>query len=229
MQKKSTGILVGAAPLGSEKSFLIECLNQSECISVAADGGLSFFTQENIRPDFWLGDRDSLDENEFQKAKTLFPDLSINPCPMEKDDTDMRLGVLKLKEHDVDTILIFGGLGGERFDHSVANLQLLHEFAWEGIRMILISEKESMYILKEGQSAIYGKECSGKLSVFSMTDKTRITIRDLYYEFDGILDNKRALAVSNEFNKKGGTLKVSEGAALIIRSGIYNPEELYFS
>lgn len=229
MQKKCTGILVGAAPLGAEKSFLIECLNQADCISVAADGGLSFFAQENIRPDYWLGDRDSLDENDFREAKSLFPDLVINPCPKEKDDTDMRLGVLKLKEAGAEKIYIFGGLGGERFDHSVANLQLLHEFAWEGIRMILISEKESMYVLKEGQSVVYNKDCTGMLSVFSVTDKTKIAIRDLYYEFDGVLDNKRALAVSNEFNKKGGTLKVSEGAALIIRSGIYNPEELYFS
>ena len=229
MIKEKTGILVGAAPLGAEKDFLKECLKNSDCISLAADGGLSFFTEENIRPDYWLGDKDSLPEEIFEKAKDRFPELTLNPCSPEKDDTDMRLGVLKLKELGAEMIYVFGGLGGERFDHTVANIQLLHEFTEEGIRMFLLSEKESIYVLTAGQSVRYGKECEGKLSVFSLTDQSRVAIRDFYYEFEGEINNKRVFTVSNEFHKKGGTIEVFEGAALIVRSGIYDPEELSFS
>ena len=80
-----------------------------------------------------------------------------------------------------------------------------------------------------GQRVRYGKECEGKLSVFSLTDQSRVVIRDFYYEFEGEINNKRVFTVSNEFHKKGGTIEVFEGAALIVRSGIYNPEELSFS
>lgn len=230
MQKKEiTGILVGAAPLGAEKTLLTECLDSSDCISVAADGGLSFFVEKNTAPDYWLGDKDSLEDGVFRKAKEAFPDLNPVPCSPEKDDTDMRLGVLKLRELGAKTIYVFGGLGGERLDHTIANIQMLHEFCVEGIRIILISEKESVFVLKAGQSVRYGKECEGILSVFSLTDQSKISIRDFYYEFDGVIDNKRVFTVSNQFHKKGGTVEVFEGAALIVRSGIYDSGELIFS
>ena len=215
--KKETGILVGAAPLGAESLFLMKLLNKKNCISVAADGGLSFFVKNYIAPDFWIGDQDSLDATVFKNAKKLFPGLKLNPCEREKDDTDMRLSMLALKDAGVREIYVFGGLGGNRFDHSIANIQLLHEFAEYKIQSFLISENEYLYVLKAKEKVTYKTEAEGILSVFSLTDETKLAIRELYYEFDGTIDNKRVFTVSNEFNKKGGTVEVFEGAALIVR------------
>ena len=224
-----TGILVGASPLGSEEAFLKKCLEKGNCISVAADGGLSFFARNGIAPDYWIGDLDSADEGVFTEAEEAFSQSEFIRLPREKDDTDMRICMLKLKESGVKTVLIFGGLGGERTDHTIANIQLIHEFAEEGIRAILISEKEYFYVLTAGTSVTYPKDAKGTVSVFSLTETTEISIRDLYYEFEGILDCKRAMGVSNEFCKKGGTLKVSKGAALIVRLESFSEDEEAFS
>lgn len=224
MEISKIGILVGAAPLGAEKTFLSKILAEGNCFSLAADGGLSFFVNEGIAPDYWLGDRDSLEDRDFEKAKEIFPNLDIRPCAPEKDDTDMRMGMLKFNAFGLKKVLIFGGLGGERTDHTLANIQLIHEVAdWE-IRGILISEKEYMYVLKKGESITYPKDREGTISVFSLTDKTKLSLKDFYYEFTGIMDNKRALGVSNEFNQKGGTIEISEGAVLVIRRGFF-PED----
>ena len=215
---KQTGILVGASPLGAEAAFLKECLEKGNCISVAADGGLSFFEENKIAPDYWIGDCDSAGDEAYEKAKGMFHNSSFTLLPREKDDTDMRVCFLKLKELGVKTVLVFGGLGGERTDHTIANIQLMHEFAEEGIRSFLISGSEYFYVLVSGEEIIYPKDAKGTISVFSLTDTTELSIRDFYYEFEGILDNKRARGISNEFCEKGGTLQIAKGAALIVRS-----------
>lgn len=216
---------MGASPLGTEAAYLRECLEKKKCISVAADGGLSFFARNRIAPDYWIGDLDSEEAEEFEKTKSAFPESEFIRLPREKDDTDMRVCMLKLKELGVKTVLIFGGLGGERTDHTIANIQLLHEFAAEGIRAFLISETEYFYVLTSGTSFTYPKDAKGILSVFSLTDETEISIRDFYYEFEGILDNKRVRGISNEFCKKGGTLRIAKGAVLIVRSESFAADE----
>ena len=221
MEKSKIGILVGAAPLGAEKTFLSELLAEGNGFTLAADGGLSFFVNNETAPDYWLGDRDSLEDGDFERAKVLFPDLDIRPCPSEKDDTDMRMGMLKFNAFGLKKVLIFGGLGGERTDHTLANIQLIHEVADWGIRGILISEKEYMYVLKKGERITYPEDREGTISVFSLTDKTKLSLKDFFYEFNGVMDNKRALGVSNEFNQKGGTIEVEEGAVLVIRRGFF--------
>ena len=228
-EKESIGILVGAAPLGAEKQYIETLLNREDAVSVAADGGLSFFADIRKCPDAWFGDGDSLGEEALRKAGDVFPDLLLSPCPKEKDDTDLRLAMLHFKALGIREILIFGGLGGDRPDHTIANIQLLHEFAEEGIRVFVVSEKEYLYVLTKGEKVRYKEETEGILSVFSLTDECSLAIRDLKYEFEGVINNRRVFTVSNEFNKKGGTVEIFEGTALIVRPVSFETDREHFS
>ena len=186
-----------------------------------------FFCKRKNLSFLLVGDRDSVDPSSFEEAKTAFPELDLSPCPREKDDTDMRLGMITLKNLGVKKVLIFGGLGGDRLDHTIANIQLLHEFAEEGIRTILVSEKEYLFVLTDGEEVVYPKEKEGILSVFSLEDETKVVIQGLKYEFEGSLSNKKVLGISNEFNGRGGRIFVSKGAALITRStSLQSPESI---
>ncbi len=228
MVREKIGILVGAYPLGCEKEYLKEILLSKDTVSVAADGGLSFFVKEKITPSFWIGDRDSVQSSAFEEAKILFPKLDLSPCPREKDDTDMRLGMVTLKNLGIGKVLIFGGLGGERLDHTIANIQLLHEFEKEGIRSILVSEKEYLLVLTAGEELVWPKDKEGILSVFSLEEETKISIRDLKYEYEGSLSNKKVLGISNEFNGRGGRISVRKGTALIVRNAYFKTDEEIF-
>ena len=225
MKEERIGILVGAAPLGCEKEYLSRVLRSKDTVSVAADGGLSFFVKEKISPSFWIGDLDSLDPDVPREAKVLFPKLDLTPCPREKDDTDMRLGMMTLKNLGVGTVLVFGGLGGERLDHTIANIQLIHEFAQMGTRAILVSKKEYLLVLTAGEELFFSKEKEGILSVFSLEDETKIAIQGFKYEFEGSLSNKKVLGISNEFNGRGGRIFVFEGEALITRNTFIQSDE----
>ena len=212
------GILVGAAPLGAEEKTLLNILRNKDCVSAAADGGLSFFMEHGIAPDFWIGDGDSLGEEKLKAAAALFPGLDLSPCSPIKDDTDMRLGMLKLKDSGVDTILLFGVFGGERLDHTIANIQLMHEFAEEGITVIGVEEKSFSLCINSGTTVCFAKEEKGVVSVFALSPESTLSIKDLYYEYDGVLTNKKVLGISNEFADKGGVIEVKDGTALIVRN-----------
>jgi len=159
----------------------------------------------------------------------LFPSLDLTPCKREKDDTDTRLAMLKLFDAGVKKVYVFGGLGGKYLDHSIANIQLIHEFTGKGMKAFLISESEYLYVLKAGERVTYPSDSKGIISLFSLSEETTLSIRDLYYEYEGKIDNKRAFTVSNEFHQKGGTIEVFEGAALIVRPVLFSEDHFNIS
>lgn len=67
--KKKLGILVGAAPLGSEREELTELIKKDNVYKIAVDGGITFFLENRIRPDYWLGDMDSFKEKNKDKTE----------------------------------------------------------------------------------------------------------------------------------------------------------------
>ena len=80
---------------------------------IAADAGFQTCRKAGIVPDLLLGDFDSMD----QPADFA----NIHRSPVEKDDTDTMLAVKTALEQGCDTVYIYGGTGGKRLDHTLAN------------------------------------------------------------------------------------------------------------
>lgn len=224
-------ILIGSAPLGAEARLLKEYAAQTtftEDVSTkqrtlpvciyAADGGIRHCLTHGIRPTVWFGDMDSTaPENTVESIGKAFPGLSIETCSPIKDETDMDLGVrmLRTRHPEVQTVLIFGGAGGERLDHMLANFQLMHRYASEGLQIILFSAKDT-YIALHNSSVTLKARPEGTLSVFSLTDIAKeVAIEGAFYEFHGELTNTFALGVSNHFVGKPVTVSVGCGTLLI--------------
>ena len=85
--------------------------------TIAADGGWLACRKTEVIPDLLLGDFDSL------SAQPDFP--NILRVPVEKDDTDTMLAVKTGLERGETEFHIYGGMGGRRTDHTVANFQAL--------------------------------------------------------------------------------------------------------
>ena len=216
------GILVGAAPLGAEKNVLIKLLREGNCILAAADGGLSFCMKEGIEPGLWVGDADSLGSFgiTLEDAAKAFPSLDLSPCSSVKDDSDMWLGTEKLISEGIRKIYVFGGLGGTRWEHTVANMQLMYGFIQKGIRIVMVSEESCSFMLTGDQAVSFGEEEDGFLSVFAFASEAEVSVKGLFYEFEGRLSPDKPLGLSNEFNGRGGEITVSCGTVLIIRTGM---------
>lgn len=210
--------MVGSAPLGKESRLLKKLLEAENVYSVAVDGGISFFIQNNLRPGYWLGDMDSTVLDVADTAEALgIPKDCLYRAQVMKDDTDMALAVEQAWEAGCEEILVFGGIGGERISHTIANIQLMQAYAKKDCHIMMISENCWMEVLGRGVKA-FSKEMKGLVSVLSLSDVTEnVEITGLQYGYKGNLGNDRALAVSNAFIGKEGRISVGgEGYLLLI-------------
>jgi len=207
------GVVVGAVPIGSERSRILSLIKDERAYSIAADGGIQFFIESDIVPDEWVGDMDSTDENirtEYRKCSNV---TMVSPI---KDETDMELALNRLFDKGCTKAYIFGGTGGKREEHTFANIQLIHGFSRKGKKVVMISEDKTFEIITDGRLDL-GNRKSGFVSVFSLTDKSLdVTIDGLFYEYKGTLTNTYALGVSNEFCGKDAFVSVGKGSLLIV-------------
>ena len=181
---------------------------------VAADGGIDFFIEEDICPDIFLGDMDSCQKEE--EARRHFSELKINKVSPIKDDSDMELGIKAAIEAGCNNIYIFGGLGGKRLSHTMANIQLIAGYTNINQKLTFIGDGIKAYGLTEGESKAYTKEDSMYVSVFPLNAPADITIKGLKYEFQGIMKPEGSLGVSNEAVKQEGYIRVYKGKVLVI-------------
>ncbi|MBO7354009.1 MAG: thiamine diphosphokinase, partial [Lachnospiraceae bacterium] len=108
-------VIVGGASIASPayiKGFLRE-----DDFMIFRDCGLRHTEALGRRPDLIVGDFDSY-ENPHSGIQTIV-------LPHEKDDTDTAFAVKEGLRRGFEEFLLIGAIG-ERFDHSLGNVQLLY-------------------------------------------------------------------------------------------------------
>ena len=101
--------IFGAIPIDS---FNLK-INENDIV-IAADAGIINVRKFNIKPDYIIGDFDSLGYTPTDSNTIIHP--------IEKDDTDTMLAVKLGFKKGYKDFRIFGGIGG-RLDHTFANIQ----------------------------------------------------------------------------------------------------------
>ena len=161
-----------------------------------------------VIPDLLLGDFDSL------SAQPDFP--NILRVPVEKDDTDTMLAVKTGLERGETEFHIYGGMGGRRTDHTVANFQALLYLARRGARGWLYGQGER-YTAISGDSITFPARDRGILSVFCLgADAQDVSILGGQYPLHhAVLTADFPLGVSNHFAGQPITVSVRDGSLLI--------------
>ena len=93
-----------------------QLLEGKQTLVVAADSGLAAAEGAGLKPDWIIGDMDSLDDVSRLAA---YPPNSVIRCEREKDYTDTELAFSLAAEKGCGEIWIIGG-GGGRIDHLFA-------------------------------------------------------------------------------------------------------------
>ncbi len=185
---------------------------EKDDLIICADGGYRYRDILGRECDLVVGD--------FDSYGTIPETMNKFVAPCEKDETDMALAVELGIERGYDTFVIFGGLGGDRYDHSIANIQLLHKIAHMKCSGFLV-EGEKIFTCIENNALVFKESCRGYLSVFSLTDTSSlVTLKSLKYELSNhTLYSSNPLAVSNEFIGKKATVAVGDGVLLVYWNG----------
>ncbi len=196
----------------SENIPNIELRVKSADYIICADSGLKHAQRLGITPDIIVGD--------FDSYTGKLPDNSeiIRSIP-EKDDTDTIMAVRKAAELGCRQIVLYGALGGSRFEHTVANIQTLL-FAKElGCILTIIDKSVICLQYNDGEEYYYQRSENGTyMSVFSLSETTEIEYLDgVKYPLENYtMKNSYPIGVSNEITETCAVLKIKSGTALII-------------
>lgn len=100
---------------------------------VAADGGALALERWRILPHLIVGDMDSLGDAGVERFARQ--GIGVARFPAAKDESDLELAVAHAIGAGATDIVLLGALGGDRLDHEAANLLLLADPGYNGVRI----------------------------------------------------------------------------------------------
>lgn len=148
-------IVVCVYPILSNIETVLDDIKYDQLISV--DQATHFLIEKNIPISLAIGDFDSI------KDKIVLNDINHITLNVEKDETDTLAAIRYAYQQNPDEVIVLGGIGGERIEHSIANILLLNEFP----NLKIITDYSKIYTLSEGT---YQTSFKGYISIFSMID-----------------------------------------------------------
>ena len=176
---------------------------------IAADAGYRTCRQAGVVPDLLLGDFDSMDQ----------PDdfTNVERSPVEKDDTDTMLAVRTGLARGCTEFYIYGGTGGKRLDHTLANLQTLLFLRRRGTRGWLYDD-DFVWTVIENESLTVEKTVEwGLFSAFCLGDRAEgVDEVGFQYPLSGaLLTPEFPVGVSNHIMEPTASITVRKGALAV--------------
>lgn len=174
---------------------------------IAADAGYEHLAKAGIRPHLYIGDGDSLGYVPQGMDTVVLPPV--------KDDTDIHAALKEGLSRSFRRFRIYGALGGNRFSHSLANLQVLAFLREQGAEGVLVDEHYSVFYLTEGSHRFDFR--GGYFSLFDFTGSGVISVRGAKYPLDHAkLPASLTLGTSNEGTAET-VIDVHSGAFYLVR------------
>ena len=208
-------MIIGAAPIASKKVF--EEFDPKDHYVICADGGYDTAVRYGIRPDLIVGD--------FDSSKIKPPrDIRALKLPVQKDETDTMAAVMIGFKFGYNSFTLVGCLGGERFDHSVANIHVLMYIANRGGNAVLCEDNTKIFVLRGGR-IVLTELMGATVSVFPVDGSScNLTYEGLEYPLyqQSLTAGSPLMGVSNRIVSNRAEIRVNIGSAMIV---LYTPEK----
>ena len=162
-----------------------------------------------LTPHLLLGDFDSMDLPQTN--------ADVVRLPVEKDDTDTMAAVKVALQHGCEVIYIYGGTGGKRLDHTLANLQTLLFLRRRGTRGWLYDD-DFVWTVIENESLTVEKTVEwGLFSAFCLGDRAEgVDEVGFQYPLSGaLLTPEFPVGVSNHIMEPTASITVRKGALAV--------------
>lgn len=176
---------------------------------IAADAGYQTCRRACILPDLLIGDFDSMEAPaDFARVRRL---------PVEKDDTDTLAAIRAGLEQGCTDFLIYGGTGGKRLDHTLANLQSLLFLRRRGARGFLFDDDFLWTVIENEEIQVAETVEEGLLSVFCLGDRAE-GVRETGVQYpleDAVLTPEFPIGVSNHILERLARVGVRKGALAV--------------
>lgn len=182
---------------------------------IGVDHAAYWLIQNKIKPDFAIGDFDSVTPKELEIIKSN--SKNILTFPTDKDFTDLELAVNKAITLHPKSVEIYGSLG-TRLDHSLVSIQLLEKLLKNNIPSAIIDNNNKCLICNS--KAVIKKDKNYQyLSILPVSKIIVISISGCKYPLSRAkITRSLSLCVSNEIVSGSATITIHRGLALVIQS-----------
>lgn len=173
---------------------------------IAVDGGLDHLSKYGLQPDILIGDLDSISDQQYQGSKLVFDSI--------KDDTDFVCALKYANENYPNAeINVFGFASLNRIDHVLANLSVINQ------QMTFISANQEIMLITENTTLIADQY--KYYSFFGLESVNQFSLSGFKYPLTNYsLKPFDPLCVSNELVANSGTIELSNGRVILIKSKI---------
>jgi thiamine pyrophosphokinase len=185
---------------------------------VAADGGALALDRWKVLPHLIVGDMDSLGDAGVERfARQGIPVAKFSEA---KDESDLELAVAHAIAVGATEIVLLGALGGERLDHETANLLLLADPGYDGVRLEARRGALRIRALRgEGTLSLAGPVGALVTLLPVNGDAEGVTTDGLRYPLsDETLRFGRARGLSNEVASLPAKVTVRKGSVLVFET-----------
>ncbi len=207
-------VVVGGASIGDPEP--VRSRFMSGDYFIYCDCGLRHAGVLDRKPDLIVGDFDSYPDPR-KGVSPLSGELpEVIALPREKDDTDTAFAVKEGLRRGFEEFVLVGAIG-ERFDHSLGNVQLLYMLDRLGKKAVLLDDYSEIEVVSD--MATVSDEYP-YFSLLCISEKAEgVTITGAKYGLDDAgLDCDFPLGVSNEpLPGKTAEITVKKGRLLLVR------------
>ncbi len=184
---------------------------------IASDKGLEALDTYNIKPNYIIGDFDSIDKqilNKYIEDKNIVI-KELNP---EKDYTDTHMAIKLAIELNSTDVTIIGGTG-TRIDHLLANIHVLKELLDKDIKCKIIDSKNEIQLINKKTIIKKSKEYKYISLIPLTTNASGITLKGFKYSLtNDTLSIGHSIGVSNEQIEENAIIDIKKGILILIKS-----------
>lgn len=210
--EKQNCMIIGAAPITKE---LLQEFDPKDYFVICADAGYEQALKLGVTPDLIVGDFDSAEKEPPKNIRTL-------TLPIHKDVTDTMFAAMRGVAKGLRSFVLLGCLGGERMDHSIANIEVLLFLREHGAQGFLAREHTRLFLLREEKLKMT-KMKGATVSVFPYCGPNcTVTYNGLEYplQYGTLTCGGMRMGVSNSVVEDLAEIRVHSGTALVV---VYQP------
>jgi len=185
---------------------------------VAADGGAFTLERWKLLPHLVVGDMDSLGDAGVERfARQGVP---VAKFPAGKDESDLELAVAQAIAAGATEVVVLGALGGDRLDHETANLLLLADPGYDGVRIEARRGALRIRAVRGKASLALNAPVGALVTLLPVSgDAEGVTTEGLRYPLRGeTLRFGRARGLSNEVASLPAKVSVDKGTLLVFET-----------
>ncbi len=207
-----------------EDGFTLHYIREQKLeVLYAVDRGLEFFDRTGIRPDYIVGDFDSVKLRVLERYRRERPDLELlNPV---KDDTDSQHALKMALEAGCEEIHFLGGTGS-RIDHVLGNLQLLGICLREGVRGLMADPYNRIRLINRETRILREHQFGKFVSLIPFTPQvTGITLTGFKYPLTNhtmsgyfVEGASPVSGISNEIREDVGVISLKSGILVLVEA-----------